>query len=328
MPYAPRGVGHLRGDEPFPVAARAALANTQLRRNLGKATSHDPGQAGRGGGRAAGLGGPARGRAGDQAAHDGAPGRAPGAARTRGHRRAAGPCTGPGTPTRRAAWWSAWSGTPAPTEAVKVKSIVTDEIGLNEALAQAGIAAHETDLAELIVQLGHDRPSHILVPAIHRNRAEIREIFLREMAGVDPGLTDTPAALTEAARLYLRRRFLSARVGISGANFAVARDRHAVRGRVRGQRPDVPDPAGDADHRHGHREGDPVLARPGGVPPVPAALVHRRADEPLHLDVDRGDARATARSGSTSSCSTTGGPRRWPTRWAGRRCTASGAPRA
>jgi L-lactate dehydrogenase complex protein LldF len=105
---------------------------------------------------------------------------------------------------------------------VKVKSIVTDEIGLNDALATAGIRAHETDLAELIVQLGHDRPSHILVPAIHRNRAEIRDIFLREMSGVDPGLTDTPAALTEAARLYLRRAFLSARVGISGANFAVA----------------------------------------------------------------------------------------------------------
>ena len=49
------------------------------------------------------------------------------------------------------------------------------------------------------------------MPAIHRNRAEIREIFLREMAGVDPGLTDAPAALAEAARLHLRRRFLSAR---------------------------------------------------------------------------------------------------------------------
>jgi L-lactate dehydrogenase complex protein LldF len=107
-------------------------------------------------------------------------------------------------------------------EVVKVKSIVTDEIGLNDALADAGVHAYETDLAELIVQLGHDRPSHILVPAIHRNRAEIRDIFLREMPDVDPGLTDTPAALTEAARLHLRRAFLSARVGISGANFAVA----------------------------------------------------------------------------------------------------------
>ena len=108
------------------------------------------------------------------------------------------------------------------TEVVKVKSIATDEIGLNDALAKAGISAIETDLAELIVQLGHDRPSHILVPAIHRNRAEIRDIFLTEMDDVDPGLTDAPAALAEAARLHLRRKFLSAKVGISGANFAIA----------------------------------------------------------------------------------------------------------
>ena len=108
------------------------------------------------------------------------------------------------------------------TEVVKVKSLTTDEIGLNDALAAAGIAAYETDLAELIVQLGHDRPSHILVPAIHRNRSEIRDIFLREMGDVDPGLTDEPAALAEAARRHLRRKFLSATVGISGANFAIA----------------------------------------------------------------------------------------------------------
>jgi L-lactate dehydrogenase complex protein LldF len=60
------------------------------------------------------------------------------------------------------------------------------------------------------------------VPAIHRNRSEIRDIFLREMADVDPGLTDEPAALAEAARRHLRRKFLSATVGISGANFAIA----------------------------------------------------------------------------------------------------------
>ena len=62
-------------------------------------------------------------------------------------------------------------------EVVKIKSMATQEIDLNEALEDAGIAAWETDLAELIVQLGHDRPSHILVPAIHRNRSEVREIF-------------------------------------------------------------------------------------------------------------------------------------------------------
>ncbi|PRY01685.1 lactate utilization protein B [Allonocardiopsis opalescens] len=112
------------------------------------------------------------------------------------------------------------------TEVVKVKSMATQEIGLNEALAEAGISAYETDLAELIVQLGDDLPSHILVPAIHRNRAEIREIFLRTMADwgrpAPADLTDEPAALAEAARLHLRERFLRAKVGISGANFAVA----------------------------------------------------------------------------------------------------------
>ena len=111
-------------------------------------------------------------------------------------------------------------------EVVKVKSMATQEIELNEALAAAGIAAWETDLAELIVQLGRDLPSHFLVPAIHRNRTEIREIFVREMglAGrpAPDGLTDEPPELAEAARLHLREKFLRAKVAISGANFAVA----------------------------------------------------------------------------------------------------------
>jgi L-lactate dehydrogenase complex protein LldF len=97
-------------------------------------------------------------------------------------------------------------------EVVKVKSMATQEIGLNDALAQAGIRAYETDLAELIVQLGDDRPSHILVPAIHRNRGEIREIFAEAMGRwgrpAPDGLTDSPAAL--------------AKVGVCGANFVVA----------------------------------------------------------------------------------------------------------
>src|SRR4051794_17763278 len=105
-------------------------------------------------------------------------------------------------------------------EVVKVKSMATDEIGLNAALAAHGIRALETDLAELIVQLAGDRPSHILVPAIHRNRAEIRELFARELDR--PDLTDEPSELAGAAREHLRRAFLRARVGISGANFAVA----------------------------------------------------------------------------------------------------------
>jgi iron-sulfur cluster protein len=105
-------------------------------------------------------------------------------------------------------------------EVVKVKSIATDEIKLNEALAAAGVRAVETDLAELIIQLGDDVQSHILVPAIHKNRAEIRDLFAREL-GL-PDLSDEPAALAEAARVHLRRKFLDARMGVSGANFAVA----------------------------------------------------------------------------------------------------------
>ncbi|QRY83378.1 iron-sulfur cluster-binding protein [Tsukamurella tyrosinosolvens] len=111
-------------------------------------------------------------------------------------------------------------------EVVKVKSMATQEIELNEALADAGIEAWETDLAELIVQLGEDWPSHILVPAIHRNRTEVRDIFLRRMKEVGrpapDDLTDEPARLAEAARLHLREKFLRAEVGVSGANFAIA----------------------------------------------------------------------------------------------------------
>jgi L-lactate dehydrogenase complex protein LldF len=105
-------------------------------------------------------------------------------------------------------------------EVVKAKSLTTDEIGLNDALAAVGVRAVETDFAELILQLDGDWSSHILVPAIHRNRTEIRDLFARTIA---PGITsDEPAALAEAARVYLREKFLTARVGVSGANFGVA----------------------------------------------------------------------------------------------------------
>jgi L-lactate dehydrogenase complex protein LldF len=104
-------------------------------------------------------------------------------------------------------------------EVIKVKSLATDEIGLNDALAAAGVAAVETDLAELIVQLAHDRPSHILVPAIHRNREEIRALFART---IGDGHSSDPPALAEAARRHLRAKFLSVPMAVSGANFGVA----------------------------------------------------------------------------------------------------------
>ncbi len=107
-------------------------------------------------------------------------------------------------------------------EVVKVKSMATQEIGLNDALAAAGIEAVETDLAERIVQLAGDMPSHILVPAIHRNRTEIQEIFTHRMGDAPAGLSDEPRELAMAARAHLRARFLRAEVAISGANLAIA----------------------------------------------------------------------------------------------------------
>lgn len=114
------------------------------------------------------------------------------------------------------------------TEVVKIKSMATQEIALNEQLAEVGIHAQETDLAELIVQLGHDRPSHILVPAIHRNRAEIRDIFVREMPNTDDSLSSEPAELAEASRQFLRQQFMKAKVAICGANFGIAETGHVT----------------------------------------------------------------------------------------------------
>ncbi len=224
-PVAPPGVGALSGDRPFPEAAREALANDQLRHNLGSATRTIRTK------RAAVV----------AEVPDWAELRAAGAAikddvlahldeyllqleeqvTARGGvvhwARDAAEANRIVTELVQAT---------GAREVVKVKSMATQEIGLNEALAEAGISAWETDLAELIVQLADDKPSHILVPAIHRNRSEIREIFLAEMgrAGLaaDPGLTDDPKALAEAARRHLRAKFLSAEVAVSGANFAVA----------------------------------------------------------------------------------------------------------
>jgi L-lactate dehydrogenase complex protein LldF len=214
-------VGHLRGNEPFPAAARRALADTQLRRNIGKATATIRTK------RAVVVGEVPDWeelREAGRACKTDTMARLPElleqleerVTAAGGHvhwARDAPEANRIVTELVRAA---------GSDEVVKVKSMATQEIGLNEALADAGIAAWETDLAELIVQLGHDSPSHILVPAIHRNRAEIREIFLREMPDVDPALTDEPRVLAMAARRHLRRKFLSARVAVSGANFAIA----------------------------------------------------------------------------------------------------------
>ncbi len=105
------------------------------------------------------------------------------------------------------------------TRVVKSKSMATEEIHLNAALEATGIFPVETDLGEWIIQLAHETPSHIVVPAIHKSKRQIAELFA-EKIGIEP--SDDVAVLTGAARRTLRQRFAEAEVGISGVNFGVA----------------------------------------------------------------------------------------------------------
>ena len=105
-------------------------------------------------------------------------------------------------------------------EVIKVKTMTSEEVGLNDASEREGIRPHETDLAEVIVQLGGDKSSHIVAPAVHKNRSQVRQIF-RERMNL-PDLSDDPEELTAAARRYLREKFLRVKIGVCGANFLVA----------------------------------------------------------------------------------------------------------
>jgi L-lactate dehydrogenase complex protein LldF len=102
---------------------------------------------------------------------------------------------------------------------VKSKSMMTEEIELNRALARVGIEAVETDLGEYIVQLAGERPSHIIAPAIHKTRGEIADLFAEKLCAER---TEEIEKMTELARRTLRERFISAGMGVTGANFAVA----------------------------------------------------------------------------------------------------------
>jgi L-lactate dehydrogenase complex protein LldF len=101
---------------------------------------------------------------------------------------------------------------------VKSKSMTTEETHLNEALEKAGAQVVETDLGEYIIQLAHETPSHIIAPAIHKTKQQIAQLFTSEL-GTAP--TDDIAQLTRTARQTLRVRFAAADVGISGVNFGI-----------------------------------------------------------------------------------------------------------
>jgi len=105
------------------------------------------------------------------------------------------------------------------TRVVKSKSMVTEEVELNEALEHAGIEAVETDLGEYIVQLAHEKPSHILAPAVHKSKGDISALFAEKL-----GVANLIEAeeMTVVARKRLREKFCTAEMGITGANFAIA----------------------------------------------------------------------------------------------------------
>jgi L-lactate dehydrogenase complex protein LldF len=102
---------------------------------------------------------------------------------------------------------------------VKGKSMATEETHLNGALEAAGLEVIETDLGEFVVQIAHERPSHIVSPILHKTKEQVRDLFVDQLH-IEP--TDDPQALTRAARAYLRDKFVTADMGITGANFAIA----------------------------------------------------------------------------------------------------------
>jgi len=106
------------------------------------------------------------------------------------------------------------------TRLVKGKSMVSEEMELNDFLRKNGIEATETDLGEFIIQLNNEKPSHIIVPAIHKNKSQIAQIFHEKLSDVP--YTENVEELNAIARKTLRQKFFEAQVGLSGVNFAVA----------------------------------------------------------------------------------------------------------
>jgi L-lactate dehydrogenase complex protein LldF len=103
---------------------------------------------------------------------------------------------------------------------IKGKSMVSEEIEFNHAMEAAGIEAFESDMGEYIVQLAGEKPSHIIMPAIHKTKQEIAKLFAEEVPGVS--YTEDVDALIQIGRRVLRRKFADADIGLSGVNFAVA----------------------------------------------------------------------------------------------------------
>lgn len=103
---------------------------------------------------------------------------------------------------------------------IKSKSMVSEEVDLTPALESAGLDVVETDLGEFIAQIGHERPSHLVSPIVHKDRQSVADLFARHFN--KPGCTDDPTELTATARTHLREKFRHADIGMTGGNFLVA----------------------------------------------------------------------------------------------------------
>ncbi len=180
----------------------------------------------------------------------------------------------------------------APGMAVKSKSMATEEIHLNEALEAAGVTPIETDLGEYIIQLAHERPSHIIAPAIHKTKGQVAELFARELKretrrrsrDADADRPRRAAREVPAGRPRHHRRELRG-----------GRDGHRGPGHQRGQRPHGDLAAAGARGRDGRGEGRALHDRPRGVPGHPGQERHRPEAVGVHLAGGRPAARRRAR---------------------------------
>ena len=202
---------------------------------------------------------------------------------------------------------------------VKGKSMVSEEIGVNDAFAAAGIEVMETDLGEYIVQLAGEHPSHIIAPAIHKTRTDIGRLFADT---IGTPFTDDPPTLTRAARKALREKFLAADMGGQRVQPGLCRNRAHHHGFQRRQHPHVLYPAPCARGADGH--GTRHRPARGSRCSVPSSFPRGRGPEHGHLRQLRRRAE-TAGSGRWPGCIPSGNPRQRPVENPGRSPIQGGA---
>ena len=162
---------------------------------------------------------------------------------------------------------------------VKSKSMTTEEIDLNERLEHHHLESVETDLGEYIIQLAHERPYHIVAPALHKTREQVADLLTGKLGVPRETVIEKQ---TMIARAVLREKFLAADIGISGANFLVADSGAVVLVENEGNaRHDIC--AEDSYRRGGHRETDSSRARPGRVSEAAGSQRHRAVAHGLHV---------------------------------------------